>query len=122
VQRAGKIVKLTVPLEPDLGRHEIVIKSRSPFQGAKFANISEAVAKELHLNEDAEGVVLIEPGDRTIAAKVGFKRGDIITSVNNQRISKTSDLEKATNQPTLFWRVVGSRDGEPFDITVPMSE
>src|SRR5271156_3358713 len=39
VQRAGKTVKLTVPLEaaPDVGRNEIVLTSRSPFQGARVA-------------------------------------------------------------------------------------
>ena len=51
VQRAGKTVKLTVPLEtaPDTGRDEIVLTSRSPFQGAKVANISPAVADELRI-------------------------------------------------------------------------
>ena len=42
VQRGGKTVKLTVPLEtaPDTNRDEIVLTARSPFQGAKVANIS----------------------------------------------------------------------------------
>ena len=119
VQRAGKPVKLTVALQPDVGSHEIVIKSESPFRGAKVANISETVARELHINEDSEGVVLIDPGERTVAAKVGFKKGDIIISVNNQRISKTSDLERATSKPLQFWRITGIHDGQPFDVTFP---
>src|ERR1700709_1897952 len=42
VQRAGKTVKLTVPLEtaPDTNRDEITLSARSPFQGAKVAHIS----------------------------------------------------------------------------------
>src|SRR5712692_9160272 len=53
-QRSGRLVKLTVPLEtaPDTGRNEIVLTTRSPFQGAKVANISPAVADELHLDVD----------------------------------------------------------------------
>ena len=45
-------MKLSVPLEtaPDTGRDEIVLTTRSPFQGAKVANISPAVADELHLD------------------------------------------------------------------------
>src|SRR5438045_3624377 len=52
VLRAGKTVKLSVPLEtaPDTNRDEIVLTARSPFQGAKIANISPAVADELHLD------------------------------------------------------------------------
>src|SRR6201747_2373307 len=54
VQRAGKTVKLTVPLEtaPDVGRNEIVLTSRSPFQGARLAHISPADADERHLGAD----------------------------------------------------------------------
>ena len=49
----------------------------------------------------------------------GFKKGDIIISVNNQRISKTSDLERATSKPLQFWRITGIHDGQPFDVTFP---
>ena len=49
VVRAGKPQRLTIALEvaPNTGRDELVIKSRSPFQGAKVSNISPAVADEL---------------------------------------------------------------------------
>ena len=45
IVRSGKPQKLTIALEtaPDAGRNEIVIKSRSPVQGAKVSNISPAV-------------------------------------------------------------------------------
>ena len=98
VQRAGKTVKLTVPLEtaPDTGRDEIVLTARSPFQGAKVANISPAVADELHLDASTEGVVVTDLADDGTAASVGFQKGDIILAVNNQKIAKTSDLDKAS--------------------------
>ena len=51
-----------------------------------------AVADELHLDADTEGVVVTELGDDTTAANIGFQKGDIIVSVNNQKIAKTSDL------------------------------
>jgi Do/DeqQ family serine protease len=124
VQRAGKPVKLTVPLEPDLGSHEIVSSSKSPLQGAKFANISDAVASEFHLNQDTEGVVMTDPGAGTPAAKLGFKRGDIIIGINTHRINRTSDLQKATSekvpsQEVPYWRIVGIHDGQPFDANFP---
>jgi Do/DeqQ family serine protease len=119
VQRSGKPVKLAVPLEPDVGSHEIVLANKSPLQGAKFANISETVASEFHLEADTEGVVMTSPGAGTTAAKRGFKRGDIIIGINNLRITKTSDLQKATGQQVPFWRIVGIHDGQPFDATFP---
>jgi Do/DeqQ family serine protease len=121
VQRAGKPVKLTVALEPDLGSHEIVLSTKSPLRGATFANISEAVAREFRLNDDSEGVVMTDPGAGTAAAKVGFKRGDVIIGINNQRVNRTSDLLKATttSEKGQFWRIVGIHDGQPFDVTLP---
>ena len=93
VQRAGKPVKLTVPLEtaPDTNRDEIVLTARSPFQGARVANISPALADELHLDAGAEGVVVTELADDGTAANVGFQKGDIILAVNNEKIVRTSD-------------------------------
>src|SRR3978361_340459 len=51
VQRAGKTVKLPIPLEtaPDTNRDQIVLTSRSPFHGAKVPNIYAGHAEELRL-------------------------------------------------------------------------
>src|SRR3979409_1929305 len=78
VQRGGKPVKLTVPMEaaPDVGRNEIVLTTRSPFQGAKVANISPAVADELHLDADTQGVGFSELCEDSTAAGGGVPKGD----------------------------------------------
>jgi Do/DeqQ family serine protease len=120
VQRGGKTVKLTIPLEtaPDIGRDEIVLTSRSPFQGAKVANISPAVADELRLDADTQGVVVTDLADGATAADVGFQKGDIILSVNNQKIAKTTDLEKATRETARLWRITVVRGGQQINVTL----
>jgi Do/DeqQ family serine protease len=120
VQRAGKLLKLAVPLEtaPDGGRNEITLTAHSPFQGAKVANISPAVADEFHLDVDTEGVVITELGDDSTAGQVGFQKGDIIVAVNNTRVGKTSDLEKATNQQARLWRITLVRGGQQINVTL----
>jgi Do/DeqQ family serine protease len=120
VQRAGKLLKLAVPLEtaPDGGRNEITLTARSPFQGAKVANISPAVADELHLDADTEGVVITEIGDDSTAGQVGFQKGDIILAVNNTKVGKTADLEKATNQSARLWRITLVRSGQQINVTL----
>ena len=120
VQRAGKPVKLSVPLEtaPDVGRNEIVLTSRSPFQGAKVANISPAVADEMHLDADTEGVVVEDIADGSIAANYGFQKGDVIAAVNSQKIAKTSDLEKATRETARLWRIQIIRGGQQINATL----
>src|SRR6202023_2728780 len=120
VLRAGKTVKLTVALEtaPDTGRDEIVLSGRSPFQGAKVANISPAVADELHLDADTKGVVVTDLAAGGLAAGVGFQKGDIIMSVNNQKIGKTADLEKATRESSRLWRITLVRGGQQINVTL----
>jgi Do/DeqQ family serine protease len=121
VSRGGKLVKLSVPLEtaPDVGRDELVLTSRSPFQGARVSNISPAVADELHLDADTEGVVVTEIADDSTAASVGFQKGDIILSVNNTKVAKTSDLEKAAGQPSVrVWHITMVRGGQQINVTL----
>ena len=120
IVRAGKPQKLAIALEtaPDTGRNEIVIKSRSPFQGAKVSNISPAVADELRLDSNIEGVVIVELGDDAPAQSVGFKKGDVILAVNNQKIGKTADLDRVTREPARFWRITVLRDGQQISVTL----
>jgi Do/DeqQ family serine protease len=120
VQRAGKSLKLAIALEtaPDANRSEIVITSRSPFQGAKVANISPAVADELHLDTDTQGVVVTDLADDGTAATVGFQKGDIIVAVNNQKIAKTSDLDKAAQASSRLWRITLVRGGQQINVTL----
>src|ERR1700684_1411444 len=114
VQRAGKTVKLSVPLEtaPDTDRDEVALTTRTPFQGATVANISPAVADELHLDSGTEGVVVTGLADDAAAANVGFQKGDIILAVNNQKITRTSDLVKATRESARVWRIIVVRGGQ----------
>jgi Do/DeqQ family serine protease len=118
VLRGGKPVRLAIPLEvaPDTGRDEITIKGNSPFQGARVVNISPAVADELHIDSNVEGVVITDVDDGAVAANVGFRKGDIIQAVNNVKISKTADLDRAANQSARLWRIVVLRDGQQINV------
>jgi Do/DeqQ family serine protease len=120
VQRGGKPLRLTVPLEtaPDTGRDEIVIKARSPFQGATVANISPALADELKLDPSLEGVVVVGLADDAPALGVGFRKGDIIVAVNGQKIAKTKDLDQAARTSTRLWRITVLRGGQQINVTL----
>jgi Do/DeqQ family serine protease len=120
VQRGGRTLRLAIALEvaPDTNRDEITISARSPFQGARVANISPAVAEELRLDSNAEGVVVVNIEDGAPAAGVGFQKGDIILAVNNQKIAKTSDLDKAARASSRLWRIVVVRGGQQINVTL----
>ena len=120
LQRSGKTVRVSIPWEvaPDTNRDEITISARSPFQGARVANISPAVAEELRLDSNAEGVVVVNLEDGAPAASVGFQKGDIILAVNNQKIARTSDLDKAAKSSARLWRIVVVRNGQQINVTL----
>ena len=118
IQRNGKPAKLAIPLEtaPDTGRDEVVIESRSPFRGAKVSNISPALADEMRLEGDPEGVIIVELASGSTAESVGFQKGDVIVSVNGERIARTKDLVSATREQARLWRIAVIRGGRQISV------
>jgi len=101
---------------PDTPRDELVIQSRSPFQGAKVSNLSPALAEELRLDPASEGVIIVDIANGSAAQSLGFQPGDIVMAVNNQKITKTRELERATAQASRLWRVTIKRGGQQMSV------
>src|SRR5437763_10260407 len=78
IVRQGRAMTLPIALQslPDTPRQEIEIKGRSPFKGATVANLSPALADELRLDPQAEGVVITDVAEGSSARSVGFQKGD----------------------------------------------
>ena len=45
-------------------------------------------------------------------------KGDIILAVNNQKIAKTSDLDKVAKASSRLWRIVVVRNGQQINVTL----
>jgi Do/DeqQ family serine protease len=120
IVRAGKETAVTVALEPlpDTPHDELVIQARSPFQGVKVSNLSPALADDLRLDPSTDGVVITEVSDGSPAQSLGFHRGDLVLTVNNQKIAKTRDLEKAASQPSRVWRITIVRGGQQMSVVL----
>jgi Do/DeqQ family serine protease len=118
VVRAGKEIAVAVALEaiPDTPRDELLIASPSPFQGAKVSNLSPALADDLRLDPSAQGVVIVDIASGSPAQSLGFQRGDLVVSVNNAKIAKTRDLEKAVGQQSRLWRITIMRGGQQMSV------
>jgi Do/DeqQ family serine protease len=118
VMRAGKEMAVNVALEaaPDTPHEERVIESQSPFQGAKVSNLSPALADDLRLDPATQGVVIVDIAGGSAAQSLGFQRGDLVLSVNNAKIAKTSDLQRATSQQSRLWRITIMRGGQQMSV------
>jgi Do/DeqQ family serine protease len=116
--RQGKETVVSLPLQglPDTPRDEVVIHGRSPFLGATVANLSPALADEMRLDPQAEGVVITGVADGSAAKSVGFQKGDVVVSVNGQNIAKSSDLDRIANAGSRSWRITIDRGGQQISV------
>ncbi|MDR3422108.1 MAG: Do family serine endopeptidase [Xanthobacteraceae bacterium] len=116
--RQGRETTVTVGLQsaPDTPREEIEISARSPFLGATVANLSPALAEELRLDSQSRGVVIVKVADGSAAQSIGFRKGDIVVSVNNQKIEKPADLDRITRAGGRAWRITVNRGGEQISV------
>jgi len=116
--RQGREVVVPVGLQsaPDLPREEIEIRSRSPFLGVTVANLSPALADELRLDPQSQGVAIVGVADGSPAQSIGFQRGDVVVSVNNQRIEKSTDLDRVTRAGGRSWRITINRGGQQISV------
>jgi Do/DeqQ family serine protease len=114
VTREGKAYVAALALQgaPEtVPRDEVVLAGGSPFAGVTAVNLSPAVAEELAYGGDPEGVIVSAVAADSIAARAGFRRGDIIAEVNGLAIASTKDLESAAAEETRIWRLTIERNG-----------
>jgi len=115
-QGRGFVVPVDLQPLPDTPRDEVEIRNHSPFTGATVANLSPALADELQLDPQSEGVVITSIADGSTAQNIGFRKGDVVVSVNSQKIAKSGDLERATNTGGHQWRVTIVRGGQQISV------
>jgi len=114
VSRAGKL--LVVPLKladaPEIPpRETLKLAGNSPFTGATVVNLSPAVQEELNMATVVDGVVVIDVEEGSIAANVGLEKGDVVLEVNDVKIARTGDLNRATRTRQSLWKLTISRGG-----------
>lgn len=119
VLRSGREIRVVVALEPapETPRDERVIRGRSPFAGARVANMSPSLAEELRLDAGLQGAVIVELTEGSVAREIGFfRKGDVIVAVNGEKVGQTRDLDRVTSQPSRLWRITIVREGQTFSV------
>lgn len=114
VNRGGRRQTLTLKLAPPPelpARDPVKPRGRTPFTGATFVNVSPAVADELRLDA-AEGVAVGEIEEGTNAERVGLQKGDVILTLNGDKLSTTRDVDRLVKAGAPVWQVTISRGGQ----------
>jgi Do/DeqQ family serine protease len=122
VLRSGKRVVLPVKLvpAPELRpREPVTLAGRTPLSGITVMNLSPALAEELAIDAGTEGVVVAEIEEGSTAARVGFRKGDIIQALNGEAMTRSRDVEAALRERKRAWEVTISRGGQSVTSVFP---
>ena len=122
VLRKGQQVKASItliaPVE-DPPRDARDLEGSHPLTGCTVANISPAVAAEVGIDDDMrDGVVVLDVKDKTPAARLGVKRGDIVVGINNEKVKSVAQLVAALDAADGGWRLSVERGGKVFNLTI----
>ncbi|MGE0210930.1 MAG: DegQ family serine endoprotease [Parvibaculaceae bacterium] len=111
--RGGERIKATIqlvapPEEP--ARQETVIDGANPFAGIVAWNLSPATADELGLGTSTTGVAVADVKGGP-AARVGFRKGDVLLEINGKPIDSVKTLTGLLAGDERFWDFSISRGG-----------
>ncbi len=115
-ERTARLEATLPPAEPPPDRRQLA--GRHPLSGTEIANLSPALADELGLEGEYDGVVITRMARQSAAGRVGVRPGDIVLRINDQEPSTTAELERLLEQPRDAWRLRLKRNGRPVDIVV----
>jgi Do/DeqQ family serine protease len=90
------------------------VDGKSPFTGLTVANLSPAVAEEVGMDAEAEGVVVTDTGKGP--ARRFFQKGDLLLFVNRNEITKVQDLREAIGAEPSSWSIGIGRGGKQINI------
>jgi len=117
-QKLTTTIVLIAPIE-DPPRDARDLGGYHPLTGCKIANLSPAVAQELGIDDDSRmGVVVLDVKDKTPAARIGVKRGDIVVAVNNEKVKSVAQLVSVLDLAGGGWRLSVERDGKVYNLAI----
>ncbi|MEO1207244.1 MAG: Do family serine endopeptidase [Pseudomonadota bacterium] len=121
VIRKGRPMTLRIALRPapKPGPRDIRdFSGKHPFSGARLANILPTIADELDL-DTSEGAVVLSVERRSVAARLGFRAGDVVVETAGRQIADLDDLESALKRRPRVWNISIRRGGRLIETRIP---
>ncbi|MCP4923539.1 MAG: Do family serine endopeptidase [bacterium] len=109
-------VALTPIVPPESSHKPLVLTGRHPLSGAKIVELSPALTTELGLNFMEGGIIVLGVRPGAIAERVGLLGGDIVHSVNGQKVTTVRSLSRALSRGRQGWKIELRRGGEVFTV------
>ena len=109
---SAAVIPTQPPLEP--APETTKLKGRHPLMGVTVENLSPATAIKYGLSPNSEGVVIAKTAERNMFAD--FRAGDILVSLNGQKIKSVKQLLKIMSEPMRSFNLILNRRGNEMTI------
>ena len=90
------------------------IEGDTPLAGAIVANLSPAVADEVGVPADLQGLIVVDVGDGP--ATRYFKKGDLILGINGKETNSVAELREVLSEARSRWLIVINRRGQTIQL------
>ncbi|MEZ6022033.1 MAG: PDZ domain-containing protein [Hyphomonadaceae bacterium] len=113
VRRGERTITLTASAEapPGGAPDPRQLGGRHPLSGARVVTLTPATAEASGLDPFADGVFIQALDSRGVAARIGFRPGDIIDEVNGTPVRDAAQLDRLLGQSTR-WEIGVERNGQ----------
>ncbi|HEX5079619.1 MAG TPA: Do family serine endopeptidase [Geminicoccaceae bacterium] len=115
-RKTVQLVLETPPYDPP--PQTTTLAGRHPLSGAKVANMSPGLNEDLGFDPFEQGVVVVGVERGSDAARLSFRRGDIIRRLAGERIETVAQLGAAVEKHSLPWQLEIERGGRPLDVVI----
>lgn len=99
-QKRTKVTMIAPPDRPPRDAWQVI--GQSVLQGTRVANINPQLLEEFRLPVDRSGVIVVDVVRPSLAARFGFRVGDIVRSVDGTAITSVADIK---DQEKSFSRI-----------------
>jgi Do/DeqQ family serine protease len=111
--RSGKASKVTVDVAAAPGAGDAAeITGNTRFAGTTVEVVTPALAQEMNLPFDTTGIVVSRVAQGSPADRMGLRPGDVIVSINGQRINDVGTFKSLVSTRADGWQIVLQRDGQ----------
>jgi len=76
-----------------------IVVLNGPLSGSKLAPLTPYLRRSFNIEDEIEGLVVMELAPTGAAQKMNLQKGDVIVSVNNTKLRTLNDLKKISPSP-----------------------
>jgi S1-C subfamily serine protease len=112
-------VSLVPEAEPELHEADLtLLGGRSPLTGAVVADLSATVIDRMRLRDVEEGAVIVDIEPNSPAARVGFRKGDVVVKAQGEDVKTAEQLAGLVETGSRLWRISFNRGGRISSIVI----